>query len=103
MSTTLAIRFPKYDPSIIGSVTVTKPVRAPASPRAVGFVVNPRCWMTRSTDSRVSGATPACLLSTREIVATDTPASRAMSRMVGGRECCGGGCNRLLTDTLVGA
>ena len=81
-----------------GRVTPTSPVGAPDSARADGFCENPRSCTTRSTAARVSGATCGCRLSTREIVATETPASRAISRIVGGRPC-----KRLLIRVTIGA
>ena len=72
----------KYAAWMIGMVIPTRPVRPPDRPRAVRLVVK-LCWRTTSsTASRVSGATSGRPLSTRETVAIETPAARAMSRMV---------------------
>src|SRR5215218_2937051 len=63
-------------------VTPTSPVLPPESARAFRFVLNPWSRTTRSTASRVSGATSGRPLSTRETVAIDTPAALATSRIV---------------------
>ncbi len=77
----------KYDDWTFGSVTPTRPVRPPDRARALRFVEYPRSRIARRARSRVAGATTAGRLSTREIVAADTPAARATSRIVGERAC----------------
>src|SRR5438046_2388348 len=65
-----------------GAVTATTPIRPCGRPRALGFGRKRSRSTTSSTACRVAGATSGRLFSTRETVATETPASRATSRIV---------------------
>src|SRR5260221_5676326 len=64
---------------------VSKPIkrlRPPASPEAVMLGTNLFSLMTRKTRSRVAGSTFDFWLRTRETVALETPARRAISSIV---------------------
>src|SRR5450759_3316425 len=57
----------------------SKPLCPCARRRAMTLGRNPDCWMSASTCARVFALTLGCSLSTREMVATLTPATRATS------------------------
>src|SRR5258708_2357299 len=72
---------------IVGHVKggVSKPInrpRPPAKPEAVMLGTNLFSLMTRKTRSRVAGSTFDFWLRTRETVALETPARRAISSIV---------------------